>query len=177
MAVTLLDIILITVTLISAVLAMVRGFSREILSIAAWGLAAIAALFFYKAGIPYVQPYVSSTTIATILSAAGIFVVALIVVSLITMKIADLIIDSRVGPLDRALGFVFGAARGLLIFVVATLFFNWLVSENQPGWIANAKSKPLLDSLGARLVAAMPDNPQEDILKRIKPEDGEAASN
>ena len=64
-------------------------------------------------------------------SAAVIFLITLIVVSYITMRIADFIIDSRVGALDRTLGFVFGAARGILLLVVALLFFNWLVAAPQ----------------------------------------------
>ena len=46
--------------------------------------------------------------------------------------------DSRVGALDRTLGFVFGAARGILLVVVAMLFFNWLVAApQQPDWVAD----------------------------------------
>ena len=171
MPLTLLDIVVIAVTLFSAILAMVRGFSREVLSVASWAAAAVAAYMFYKPVLPLIQPYIASTTVATIAAAAIVFVAALIVVTLITMKIADFIIDSRIGALDRALGFVFGAARGLLLLVVASLFFNWLVADNQPGWVANAKSKPLLDNLGQRLIAAMPEDPQALILDRLKKKD------
>ena len=76
------------------------------------------------------------------------FVVALIIVTLITMKIADWIIDSRIGALDRTLGFLYGAARGILVVAVGLLFFNWLVGANAPAWIAKAKSRPLLESIG-----------------------------
>ena len=48
MPITLLDGILVGFTLVSAMLAMVRGFSREVLSIASWAAAAAAAFFFYK---------------------------------------------------------------------------------------------------------------------------------
>ena len=47
-----------------------------------------------------------------------------------------MILDSRIGALDRTLGFLFGLARGLLIVVVAYEFFIWLVPEKQrPDWI------------------------------------------
>ena len=49
------------------------------------------------------------------------------------MRIADFIIDSRIGALDRTLGFLFGAARGILLVVVAMLFFNWLVPAEPAG--------------------------------------------
>ncbi|MFC4625134.1 CvpA family protein [Daeguia caeni] len=161
MPITMLDGILLGITLVSAVLAMVRGFSREILSLASWAAAAVAAYLFYKPVLPYVQPYISNETIAQIAAAAAVFLGVLIVVSLITMKIADFIIDSRIGALDRTLGFLFGAARGVLLVVVAMLFFNWLVPSNQPVWITNAKSKPMLDSLGQQLMSLLPSDPDE----------------
>lgn len=169
MPITLLDGILIGVTLVSAILAMVRGFSREVLSVASWAAAAFAAYFFYKPVIPYLQPYISNETILNIAAAGSVFLVTLIVVSIITMKIADFIIDSRIGALDRTLGFIFGAARGVLLVVVAMLFFNWLVATDQPSWITNAKSKPMLDLLGQQLVDMLPEDPETAIIDKIKP--------
>ncbi|PSH67992.1 colicin V synthesis protein [Phyllobacterium brassicacearum] len=169
MPITLLDGILLGITLVSAVLAMVRGFSREVLSVVSWAAAAAAAYLFYKPVVPFLTPYISNDTIAQIAAAGLVFVVTLIVVSIITMKIADFIIDSRIGALDRTLGFLFGAARGVLLVVVAMLFFNWLVTDNQPAWIAQAKSKPMIDSLGAKLIGLLPEDPESTILNRLKP--------
>jgi membrane protein required for colicin V production len=128
MPITLLDGILLAITLFSAVLAMVRGFSREVLAVASWIAAAAAAYLLYPVLTPFALQYTSSDKIAMIGSAAAVFLIALIVVSYITMRIADFIIDSRIGALDRTLGFVFGAARGMLLVVVAMLFFNFLVA-------------------------------------------------
>lgn len=172
MPITLLDGILLGVTLVSAILAMVRGFSREVLSVASWAAAALAAFFFYKPVVPYLQPYISNETILNIAAAGSVFLITLIVVSIITMKIADFIIDSRIGALDRTLGFIFGAARGVLLAVVAMLFFNWLVTTDQPSWVTNAKSKPMLDSLGKQLVDMLPEDPESAIIERLKPHTG-----
>ncbi|MBB3235243.1 CvpA family protein [Phyllobacterium endophyticum] len=169
MPITLLDGILLGITLVSAVLAMVRGFSREVLSVVSWAAAAAAAYLFYKPVIPFLTPYISNDTIAQIAAAGLVFVVTLIVVSVITMKIADFIIDSRIGALDRTLGFLFGAARGILLVVVAMLFFNWLVPENQPSWVGQAKSKPMIDQLGTKLIGLLPEDPESTILNRLKP--------
>ena len=141
MPITILDGIVIGVALFSAVLAMVRGFSREVLSVASWVGAAAAAYFLYPLLLPYAKDYTTSDTVAIVGSAAAVFILALIVISFITMRIADFIIDSRIGALDRTLGFLFGAARGVLIVVVAMLFFNWLVPiAQQPVWVTGAKS-------------------------------------
>jgi len=180
MPITLLDGILVGFTLVSAMLAMVRGFSREILSIASWVAAAAAAFFFYKPVLPFVKPYIDNEQIAMAAAAGAVFIVALIVVTIITMKIADAIIDSRVGALDRTLGFLYGAARGILVIAVALLFFNWLVGTKPPAWIAEAKSRPLLESIGKAIEDMLPDDPEKSILKRLSPGDsapegGEAA--
>ncbi len=72
----------------------------------------------------------------------GVFLVTLLIVSIITVRISDMILDSRVGALDRTLGFLFGLGRGLIIVVVAFLFFAWLVPDrSQPDWVRGAKSQ------------------------------------
>ncbi|MEP9371111.1 CvpA family protein [Mesorhizobium sp. KR1-2] len=169
MPITLLDGILVGFTLVSAMLAMVRGFSREVLSVASWIAAAAAAYYFYPAVVPYVRPHIDNEKIAMGAAAGVVFIIALIVVTVITMKIADFIIDSRVGALDRTLGFLYGAARGVLVVAVGLLFFNWLVGTNPPTWIADAKSKPLLESVGAKLESLMPEDPEKSLLKRLQP--------
>ena len=176
MPITLLDGILIGFTLVSALLAMVRGASREILSIASWIAAAFAAFYFYPFVLPYVQPYIDNEEVAVVAAAAVVFVVALILVTLITMKIADFIIDSRVGALDRTLGFLYGVARGVIVVAVALLFFDWLVGENPPAWITEAKSRPLLDSVGQWIEGFLPDDPQQSIFDQISPGDAPAES-
>lgn len=168
MPITILDGIVIAVTLFSAVLAMVRGFSREVLAVVSWIIAAAAAYYFYPELVPLASKYVHSATVAKIGSAAIIFIVVLIVISVITMRVADFIVDSRIGALDRVLGFVFGAARGILLVVVAMMFFNWLVPpQQQPVWVAEAKSKPLIDSLGNKLVNMLPENADAKLIEKL----------
>lgn len=168
MPITIFDGIVIGVTLFSAVLAMVRGFSREVLSIASWAGSIAAAYYLYPMAVPFAEKYTSDHRIAIAASAGGIFLIALIIISFITTRIADFIIDSRVGALDRTLGFLFGAARGVLLLVVAVAFFNWLVSnDRQPTWVTQAKSKPFLDTLVGRLEAVLPSDIEPQIRERI----------
>lgn len=161
MPITLLDGLLLALTLVSAVLAMVRGFSREVLSIVSWGAAAIVAFLFYKQATPLVANYVDNELIAQLVAAGAIFVIVLIVVTLLTMRVADLIIDSRIGPLDRTLGFVFGAVRGIIIAAVAVWFLGFFLGERDIAWIDDAKSKPFLDSIAQGLVNLLPEDLDE----------------
>ncbi|MEO0329915.1 MAG: CvpA family protein [Pseudomonadota bacterium] len=171
MPLELLDIILIALMLISGFLAMVRGFSREVLSISTWLVAGVIAFMFHERLTPLVAEYTASITtnelFPRIVAGAIIFLLALIVVSLITMKIADFIVDSRVGPLDRSLGFVFGAARGALLVMVLLMFYVNFFPDNQPNWVENAKSKPMLESMGESLVNLLPDDPAGFIFEKL----------
>ncbi|MGI8525721.1 MAG: CvpA family protein [Pseudolabrys sp.] len=179
MPVTLLDILLLVVMLISGLLAMIRGFMREILSIAAWAISAVAAIYFAGRLAPIVKSNINvGDTPANAIAAAAVFLLVLLLVSVVTVRISDMILDSRVGALDRTLGFLFGLARGLIIVVVAFLFFVWLVPDrSQPDWVKSAKSKVVLQSTGQWLMSMLPDDPESTILKRLKrtkPEDQEA---
>jgi membrane protein required for colicin V production len=169
MPITLLDIILLAVMLISGLLAMIRGFMREILSIAAWIAAALATLYFFNRLVPYAQQYFNNDIVAKAAVIGGVFLGTLLIVSVITVRISDMILDSRIGALDRTLGFLFGLARGLIIVVVAFLFFDWLVPQkSQPGWVTGAKSRVVLASTGDWLKSMLPDDPESTILKRLK---------
>ena len=169
MPITLLDILLLAVMLISGLLAMIRGFMREILSIGAWAVAAIVTLYSYGRVLPMAKQYFSSDTVAAAVSAGGVFLATLLIVSIITARISDMVLDSRVGALDRTLGFLFGLGRGLVIVVVAFLFFAWLVPDrSQPDWVRSAKSKLVLQNTGQWLMSMLPDDPESTILKRLK---------
>ena len=88
---------------------------------------------------------------------------------IITSKLSDFILDSRVGALDRTLGFLFGAARGFLLAVIGFGFFSWLVNEKQqPTWVADAKFRPILTSSFEKLKGVLPENLDESITAPIK---------
>ncbi|WP_114390363.1 CvpA family protein [Notoacmeibacter marinus] len=182
---TLLDGIFIVFTLVSALLAMVRGFSREVLSIVSWLVAGLAAWIAYPLLSPYLVEPLGKQLYADLAAAAIIFLIVLVIVTVITMRIADFIIDSRAGALDRTLGFIYGAARGVVVAAVALLFFQWLVAGNPPEWVVNAKSRAILDPVGEEIAALLPEDPERDLFNRFlnddeadpAPADGETSGN
>lgn len=146
-SITILDMVLAAVMLISGFLAMLRGITREILSIAAWIAAAGAAWYAYsnyqdqiKELVP-VQPEIA----AVIGMAALVFLVVLIIVSLLTIKIGDRVLDSSIGALDRTFGLLFGLARGLiLVGIVFWFFLKFTDDKSRPPFIENAFSRDLI---------------------------------
>lgn len=155
--VSILDLVVIAVVLISALLAAVRGFTREVLAIVAWVTAAAAAFFLHPLVLPRIKEHVSNPQIALAIAIGGVFVIVLLIVSIITVKFSDFVLDSRIGALDRTLGFLFGAARGFLICVIGWAGLAWLVQGKMPEWAVNARSRPALESTSTTLLAMLPD--------------------
>jgi membrane protein required for colicin V production len=160
MPISWLDIILIVIMLISGFLAMVRGFTREVLSVFSWAVAAVAALYLTPKYYTVLQPYIDKPSIAQIVFAAAVFVVSLVVVSLITFRISDKVLDSRVGALDRTLGFIFGLARGFLLVAIVFILFTAL-ARDQPDWVRNARSYPILQQTQVAIESLLPMNPEQ----------------
>lgn len=155
-----LDVILVAIMLISGFLAMLRGITREMLSIMSWALAAIAALFIYPLYRDSVRKIIQPDILADGVLITTVFVIVLIVVSLITVRLSDRVLDSRVGALDRTLGFVFGLVRGLILVVIAyELLVAIMPKETLPGWVTEARSLPVIESTGRAIISLLPDNP------------------
>jgi membrane protein required for colicin V production len=165
--VSLLDLLVIGIILVSGLLASVRGFAREILAIGSWVAAAITAYVFHPKLLVYLEPHIANRQVALAAAIAIIFLGVLVLATIITVKISDLILDSSIGTLDRTLGFLFGAARGFLIAAIAFLFFDKLVGEKQyPDWIRDAKLRPLLKESGDQIIALLPADPA--FLEKLK---------
>ena len=155
--ITYLDAALLAVCFISGLLAMYRGFARELLSIVSWVVAAGAVLVFVLYYKPFAQEMAQQmgTQVAVAQIAVGtvIFFIVLIVVHLITARISDAILDSRIGMIDRVLGFIFGILRGFILIVVPYMFYEaFFPDPNQHfPWVREAKSLPYIKGTGDTL--------------------------
>ncbi|MBI5164823.1 MAG: CvpA family protein [Magnetospirillum sp.] len=153
------DVVVVVVLLGSAGFAFMRGFVHEMLSIAAWAGAVAAALYGFPVAQPFFRAQIGSVWLADGLAALALFLIALLVLSLLTKAASNTVQNSALGSVDSSLGFVFGLARGALLLSVATLVVGWLSGPDEPpGWLAQAKTRPWL-ARGATIVAALaPDN-------------------
>ena len=155
------DLAILGIMLLSAIFSWVRGFTGEVLAVASWAAASVAAYYLHPMALTYLTPMIPNPKLALAAAIASVFLLTLIFVSLITTKLSDLILDSAIGTLDRTLGLLFGAARGLLIAIVAFMFFDTLVGEkSQPDWLRDARLRPVLKVSSEAIFAAMPDNPE-----------------
>ena len=162
MPLTLLDFILLAIMLVSGLLALMRGFTREVLSLIAWGAAAVAAYVAIKQPglVEWAKitiPYLEKEILAQIAVGATAFLIVLIIVSVISVKISDYVVDSAAGSFDRTLGFIFGVVRGFVFVAIAYLFYGWLLPfDKQEPWVRTAYSLPMIKSAGEGLLSFMP---------------------
>lgn len=138
MDLTLADGAVALVVLISALLAYSRGVTREALAIAGWLIAGLAAFYF----APMVSPLVleipvvanilrSSCTLTVLASFAIVFAASLLILSIFTPVLSSAVQDTMLAPIDRALGFLFGLARGVLLVGVLYLLYDTLVNDTE----------------------------------------------
>ncbi|KAB2915054.1 MAG: CvpA family protein [Hyphomicrobiaceae bacterium] len=173
-----LDAALLLIVVISGLVAMYRGLTREVLSILSWIIAAGAVAYFikYHRGVAEElakqfanPPQTSHVYIAQVVIGAPIFVVVLIIVHLITSRISDTVLDSRVGAIDRILGFGFGVVRGFVLVVIPYMFTVSFICKDSasrastqgckpgelPVWIENAHSLPIISQTSGTLFSIL----------------------
>lgn len=178
------DGVVLAVLALSAIVALFRGLVHEVLSISAWVGAVFAALALRPALVPALYEVVDSPNnpwIADAIAVAGVFLVVLLVLKVVTATVARRVQDSALGGADRALGMVFGLARGAFLVVVAYILGGIVLSEPErwPDPVREARSLPavaegarwLMEQLPpdyrARLVAppALPDPGFNDLVR------------
>jgi membrane protein required for colicin V production len=141
----LLDIAVVAVIGLSALFAFARGFVREVLSIAAWLGAAAIAVYGFDDAFRLTATFVKTPLIAELVAGAGLFLISLVVLTILTGYAARFVQASAASPIDRTLGLIFGVARGALLVSVAYLFFDVALPPNErPEWIKEAKTGPYL---------------------------------
>lgn len=165
------DLAVLAVLLISAVFAYARGFMHEVLSIGGW----VGAIFATIYGFPHVQPYardlIPIELAADLAAGVAIFVFTLFSLSLVIRAIAKHIQQSSLNVLDRSLGFLFGLVRGaVIVCLVYLLVETMMTAEEQPKWISEAKSMPLILKGTDGLRGLIPDD-MERWIKSLGPDD------
>ena len=148
------DLAILVVLVLSGLLAFLRGFVAEVLSVAAW----IGALFVAVYGYVHLQPFARqvvtfNTTAADAAAGVALFVVALILFTVLGRLASGALSMAGLGAIDRSLGFLFGLARGAALVCLAYLLILWAVPErdDHPEWLTQARALPLVEE-GADLL-------------------------
>jgi membrane protein required for colicin V production len=163
--VTAADIVILLSVVLSALLAYFRGFAREVLSLGTWLGAGLAAYYGFGHVSPYAREFISSGAVADIATRVGLFLGALVLLTILNHTLSGRVKESALSAIDRGLGLLFGAARGALIICVAYIAATWFwVEEDLPAFVTEAQTLPTIRSGSEVVVAWLP----EDIRKNIE---------
>jgi membrane protein required for colicin V production len=149
------DLAVLAVIALSAVFAFARGFVREALSIVAWVGAGLITLYGFGYANALIVHFLTTPLLAELIAGAGLFLISLIGLTILTGSMARLVSASALSPIDRSLGLIFGVARGLVLVSLAYLVIDIsLPQTDRPSWLQNAKSQPFM-AQGADLLRGL----------------------
>ncbi len=153
---TWLDVAVIAIVALSVVLAAARGFVRETLSIFAWVAAALAALYFGRSAVPFMERHFSPL-LAQIGAYSAVFLLVLIPLYVFSYRFSQSIRETPLGTLDRWLGAAFGIARGLAVTAAFYIAMSLAIPVRaQPAWVNHARLLPLVQTSADILLSLIP---------------------
>lgn len=150
------DWVVVSLVGILGLFGLVRGFTQEALSLAAWIVAAIVVRFFHKPATLWLAPHVGGEGWAAIIGFIGLFFGVVFVARIIAGAAGGYARRSGLGPLDRVLGLGFGALKGVILASILFLlvqFSSIFDAERQPPrWLTESRSAPLLAMTASAMV-------------------------
>lgn len=151
------DIIVMVIVGVAAIGGFARGFVQEVLSLTAWVLAIVAIRFLHTDFTAALNDYIGSPSGAAVLAFALLLLIPYGIVKLIAGRVGKASRNSVIGPIDRVLGFGFGAVKGVIVVVIA---FSLVVlgydtvwgPDGRPAWIRDARSYAFVNAGSEALV-------------------------
>ena len=151
------DIIVIAVVLASALVALWRGVVRETFSIFEWVASADVALRLAPVFQPMLAGIIAPPWLAWVAVFLGVFLIILVPLSIMTHRFSEIVKRSEIGAIDRALGFVFGIGRGLVIVGLAYIAYaSFVPIESQSATVTSARLFPLIQNSSEVLLSLVP---------------------
>lgn len=157
MGLSALDIIVLLAVGGAAILGVMRGFVTEVLSLFAWVAIVFAVKLFHTPLAAMLTGMVGTVTGAAVLAFAILAGVTYFGGRLVARAIGGRIRDSVVGPVDRALGFGFGAVKGLILVSLGFLLVVMMTDTvhggpaHRPEWLTSSRTYPLLNATSASI--------------------------
>ncbi|SNX69071.1 membrane protein required for colicin V production [Cereibacter ovatus] len=172
---TIIDAVVAAVIVLSAILAYSRGLVREVMAIAGWIGAAVAAFVFAPAAqplikeIPVLGDFLGDSCELSIIAAfAVVFALGLVLLSLFTPLFSSAIRNSALGGLDQSLGFLFGVLRGVVLVAVALIVYDRAVASDTIPMVDNSRAAKVFASFQQNIDASIPSDAPGWIVARYE---------
>ena len=172
---TIVDAIVAVVVVLSAVLAYSRGLVREAMAIAGWIVAGLAAFVLAPAVEPLVGeiPVVGealggSCELRVVAAFAIVFAIGLLLMSIFTPLLSGAVQRTALGGADRALGFLFGVARGIALVAIALVIYDRAAAGEPYGPIERSRTAVAFAALQDEIETRMPDEAPSWIVRQYE---------
>jgi membrane protein required for colicin V production len=129
-----LDLTILAVIALSALISLIRGFVKESISLITWVIAGILAFRYFAPMSEFLEPFVSSPMIRSVAGFAVLFVSTLVIGAIINFIMSQLVSKTGLSGTDKALGVVFGGARGVLIVTMVVLLASLTPMPDAQWW-------------------------------------------
>ena len=159
-----LDVVFLVIVGVSALVAIARGVTKELLSITGWILAAVSVYYLLPVVDPIMQKYIASKVLSNLVSGMVILILFCIFWVLAVDKISTQIRFSKLSSLDRILGFIFGIFRGVIIVILLQIMISSLIpEESQKGVFAESRYFKLAGDAAGPIKSLIPEKWFEDL--------------
>lgn len=128
------DYAFIAVILISTLFSLLRGFVKEAISLGAWIVAMWVSVTFASNLSNFMPDGIENPAFRLGLSFVLLFVMTLILGVMVNILVGQLITRTGLSGVDRALGTVFGLARGVLIVIVIVMLVGLTTFQQSDAW-------------------------------------------
>lgn len=135
------DYAIVAVIVFSALIGLIRGFVREIFSLATWVGAFVVAVIFASRGAGLLAPYVDGEQLRLVLAFAGLFALTLVVGIALGHFAGRLVERSELTGADRGLGLFFGIVRGY-VAVAALVLLGSFTHLHEDAWWQQSRLIP-----------------------------------
>jgi membrane protein required for colicin V production len=150
-----LDLVILVIIVLSALISLVRGFVKESISLVTWIVAGLLALRYFSAMAELLQPFVEAPMIRDVAGFSIIFIFALVVGAIVNFIMSQLVSKTGLSGTDKALGVVFGGARGVLIVTMVVLLAS-LTPMPEASWWQDSASVGFFQQLAEWLKGIIP---------------------
>ena len=150
------DLAILAVIVLSALISLIRGFVKESISLLTWIVAGFIAFRYFVPMAEFLEAYIAAPTLRSITAFGILFIATLVVGAIVNFIVSQLVSKTGLSGTDKALGVVFGAARGVLIVTIVVLLFGLTPAPESDAW-KDAASIGFFQQLAEWLKAIIPD--------------------
>ena len=128
------DLAIIGIIVLSALISLIRGFVKESISLVTWVVAGLLALRYYGSMADLLEPFINSATLRQWVGGGILFLATLVVGAIVNFIVSQLVSKTGLSGTDKALGVVFGGARGVLIVTMVVLLASLTPMPEASWW-------------------------------------------